>query len=324
MTETEQKAVLTVCLMAAFADGPDERERAQIKRIADSLAPGSALNLAALYQDVLLKRRTLEQVAAEFTTPEVGQLAYEMAVCVCDADGAASAAESAFLERLRAALRLETTQARAFADQAAAVVSVPLAEVVSVPQTGVAGVPLAQPEVLPPERIDTAELDKMILNYSILNGALELLPQSLASMAIIPLQMKMVYRVGKIYGYELDRGHIKDLLATLGVGLTGQYVEQIGRKLIGGLLKAVGGGLLGGLGSVATGAGFSFATTYALGQVAKQYYAGGRRIDAAQLKQVFASMFEQAKGLQGRYATQIEQKARTIDVNQIVSMVREQ
>jgi uncharacterized protein (DUF697 family)/tellurite resistance protein len=295
--------------MAAFADGgKDERERTEIKRIADSLAPGSALGLAALYQDVLLNRRNLEQLAGDLTTPEVKQLAYEMAVCVCDADGAASAAEADFLERLSTALGLEAKPARAFADQAAAVVSVPL----------------AQPEVLPPERVDTAELDKMILNYSILNGALELLPQSLASVAIIPLQMKMVYRVGKTYGYELDRGHIKDLLATLGVGLTGQYVEQIGRKLIGGLLKAVGGGLLGGLGSVATGAGLSFATTYALGQVAKQYYAGGRTIDAAQLKQVFTSMFEQAKGLQGRYAGEIEQKAHTIDANQIVSLVRGQ
>jgi len=35
-----------------------------------------------------------------------------------------------------------------------------------------------------------AELDTMILNYAILNGALELLPQNLASMAIIPLQMR--------------------------------------------------------------------------------------------------------------------------------------
>ena len=61
-------------------------------------------------------------------------------------------------------------------------------------------------------------------------------PQSLASMAIIPLQMKMVYRIGKAHGFELDRGHIKDLLATLGVGLTSQYVEQFGRKLLGGLL----------------------------------------------------------------------------------------
>jgi uncharacterized protein (DUF697 family)/tellurite resistance protein len=309
MTEQEQKAVLTLCLMAAFADGEkDDRERAEIKRIADSLAPGSALNLPALYQDVLLKRRSLEELAGNLTTPELKQLAYEMAVCVCDADGAAGAAEGTFLEKLRAALALDAAPARAFAQEAAAVVSVPLAD----------------PEVLPPERVDTAALDQMVLNYSILNGALELLPQSIASIAIIPLQMKMVYRVGKSYGYELDRGHIKDLLATLGVGLTGQYVEQIGRKLIGGLLKKVGGGLLGGLGSAATGAGFSFATTYALGQVAKQYYAGGRTIDAAQLKQVFASMFEQAKGLQGRYAHEIEQKARTIDTNQIVSLVRGQ
>ena len=55
----------------------------------------------------------------------------------------------------------------------------------------------------------------MILNAAIMNGALELLPQSLASMAIIPLQMKLVYRIGTEYGYELDRGHVKDLLAIL-------------------------------------------------------------------------------------------------------------
>jgi uncharacterized protein (DUF697 family) len=231
-----------------------------------------------------------------------------MAVCVCDADGAASAGEGAFLERLSVALQLDAKPARAFADQAAAVISVPLTE----------------GELAPPEQVGTAEVDKMILNYSILNGALELLPQSLASMAIIPLQMKMVYRVGKTHGYELDRGHIKDLLTTLGVGLTGQYIEQIGRKLIGGLLKGLGGGLLGGVGSAATGAGFSFATTYALGQVAKEYYGASRSIDAARLKQVFGSMFEQAKALQSRYAGEIEQRARTIDVNQIASLVRGQ
>ena len=113
-----------------------------------------------------------------------------------------------------------------------------------------------------------ADLDSMILNYSILNGALELLPQTLASMAIIPLQVRMVYRIGKAHGFELDQGHIKDLLATLGVGLTSQYLEQFGRKLVGGLLGKIGGGFLGGVGSASTGAAFSFATTYALGHVA--------------------------------------------------------
>ena len=170
--------------------------------------------------------------------------------------------------------------------------------------------------------VDNAALDKSVLNYSILNGALELLPQSLASMAILPLQMKMVYSIGKAHGFELDREHIKDFAATLGVGMTGQYVEQMGRKLLGGLLGKIGGGLLGGLGGAATGAAFSFATTYALGKVAQQYYAGGRKIDASQLKQVFAQMFSQGKQLQTQYTSQIEQKAQTINVSQILDMVK--
>jgi uncharacterized protein (DUF697 family) len=140
-------------------------------------------------------------------------------------------------------------------------------------------------------------------------------------MAILPLQMKMVYGIGKAYGYELDRGHIKDFAATLGVGLTGQFIEQIGRKLIGGLFRQVGGGLLGGLGRTAVGSAFTFATTYALGQVAKQYYAGGRTLDASQLKQVFASLLERAKNLQPRYAGEIKDKAATIDVKRIAGLV---
>jgi uncharacterized protein (DUF697 family) len=169
---------------------------------------------------------------------------------------------------------------------------------------------------------DPAELDSMILKAAVLNGALELLPQSIASMAIIPLQMKLVYRIGKAHGYELDRGHVKDLLATLGVGLTGQYLEQVGRKLVGGLFGQVVGGLVGSLARGATGAAFSFATTYALGQVARRYYAGGRTLSAEMLQRTFSEMLAQGKELQIRYATQIEQQARSVDVGRLVQMVR--
>jgi uncharacterized protein (DUF697 family) len=124
--------------------------------------------------------------------------------------------------------------------------------------------------------VSAAELDKSILNYAMLNGALELLPQSWASMAIIPLQVKMVYGIGKAHGVELDQGHIKEFIAAAGVGLTSQYLEQFGRKLLGGLLGKVAGKTVGKLGGAATGMAFSFATTYALGQVAKRYYGGGR------------------------------------------------
>jgi uncharacterized protein (DUF697 family)/tellurite resistance protein len=316
MTEQEQRAVLTIALMAAFADGnKDDRETTQIRSICENLAPGTPIDLSGLYQDVLLKRRTTEDLAKEFLSPEARQLAYEMAVCVCDADGTRNDAEVTFLERLRVALALDAASAQAFAGEAAAIADTSPGSSVQQVNGGIAA--------NAPVVADTAGLEKMILNYSILNGALELLPQSLASMAILPLQMKMVYRIGKAYNYELDRGHIMDFAATLGVGLTGQYVEQMGRKLFGGLLKTVGGRMLGGLGSTATGAAFSFATTYAMGMVATQYYAGGRTIDMNKLKEVFASLLARGRDLQTHYASAIQEKARTIDVNQLVALVRE-
>lgn len=307
MTASEQQAILAISLHAAFADGSkDAREREQIKQIAESLAPDGSINMPALYQDVLLKKRTLEQSVAQLESSESRQLAYEMAVCVCDADGLRSAAENALLEDLSRLLDIDAGQAQSFAKEADDLADAPL---VAVPLESASSV-------------DGAASDKSVLNYAILNGALELLPQSLASMAILPLQMKMVYGIGKAHGYELDREHIKDFAATLGVGMTGQYVEQMGRKLLGGLLGKVGGGLLGGLGSAATGAAFSFATTYALGKVAQQYYGNGRRIDATQLKQVFSAMLSQGKQLQTQYAGQIQQKAQTIDVTQLLAMVK--
>jgi len=166
------------------------------------------------------------------------------------------------------------------------------------------------------------EVDSMIVNAAIMNGALELLPQSLASMAIIPLQMKLVYRIGKAHGFDLDAGHVKDLLATMGVGVTGQYLEGIGRKLLGGLLGKAGGTMIGGLAGGATGMAFSFATTWAIGQVARRYYAGGRTMDTAVLKQAYASLVDEAKVLQTRYTPQIEQQSKSIDMAKIVELVK--
>jgi uncharacterized protein (DUF697 family)/tellurite resistance protein len=308
MTTTEQEAILFIALRAAFADGAkDERERAEIRRIAEAM-PGE-LNVAALYQDALLGRRTLAQAAAALPTPGLRQYAFEMAVCVCDADGAHSAAEKAFLDELRAALGLDAARGEAFEAEAAAVAGAPLGPVSAVEPPYAA-------------TMTGAEMDKMVLNYAILNGALELLPQNLASMAIIPLQMKMVYRIGKAHGFELDRGHVKDFLATVGVGLTSQYLEQFGRKLVGGLLGKLAGGIGRSIGSAATGAGFSFASTYALGQVAKRYYAGGRALSTDMLRQAFTDMLGEAKGLQSRYLPEIERRARTLDVAEVVRSVR--
>lgn len=311
MTPSETRAIVSLSLLAAFVDGEKhERERAEIKRIAEGLSQADGVQLPMLYQDVLMKRVSLASVAGELKSSDARQLAYEMAVCVCDADGTQSEAERLFLADARTSLGLDTTAATQFAQQAEAIAAVPLA-----PAAAVAAV-AASPAV------DGAALDQAILNAAILNGALELLPETLSTMAIIPLQMKLVYRIGKAHGYELDSGHVKDFLATVGVGLTSQYLEQAGRKLLGGLLGKMGGGMLGGLGKQAVSSGMSFASTYALGHVAKRYYAGGRTLSTQMLKEAFASVTQEAQGLQTRYLPQIQEKARTLDAGKVLAMVR--
>ena len=308
MTLEEQRSILALCLYAAFADGvKDDREREEVRRIAESLSDGTTgIDMARLYQDVLLKRLSLSTAAAVLTDIGQRQFAYEMAVCVCEADGRMSDAERQFLDQLKETLGLDGGQAKAIEQDIDPIVAA-------------AEAPARLPEQ--PKPMDT-ELDKSILNYAMLNGALELLPQSWASMAIIPLQIRMVYGIGKAHGVELDQGHIKEFIAAAGVGLTSQYLEQFGRKLLGGLLGKAAGKTFGKIGRAATGMAFSFATTYALGQVAKRYYAGGRTMNTALLQETFQSLLGPAKQLQQQYLPQIEQKAQSLDMGQVMNLVR--
>ena len=309
MNDTERHAILGLSLMAAFADGAkNEQERDAILKISEELQGPASESGADLHQDVLLGATDIDQFCAALQTPESRQLGYEMAVCVCDADGVQSAAERDFLERVRRALALDPATILAHVEQAEAIAAMPM-------NTGSGE--LASSMTL-------AQLDKLILDAAIFNGALELLPESLATMAIIPLQMKLVYRIGKSYGFELDRGHIKDFLATAGVGMTSQFLEQAGRKLLGGLLGAIGGGLLGGIGRQAVSSGMSFASTYALGQLAKRYYAANRSLNAEMLRGAFDGLLTEAKSLGSRYQSEIKSKASSMDIGKLVATVRDQ
>jgi DnaJ-domain-containing protein 1 len=66
MPPEEQRALLAVALLAAFADGDkSEAEREEVKRIASTLGDQTAgLNIPALMQDVLLKRLGVRQALA--------------------------------------------------------------------------------------------------------------------------------------------------------------------------------------------------------------------------------------------------------------------
>ena len=315
MSDSEIRAFLTVGLMAALADGTsDDRERAALKALVSRLGEGR-VDLSDVYDDVLVRKVPIADAVRPLTTTEARRHAYETAVAIASADGVHTPAEGAWLRDLAAALGLPAQDAQGYVAQADAIAQA--AGVASA--SGTEPVREVQGHVMP----DTAALDRQIVNASITNAALELLPESLASMAILPLQVRLVYQIGKAYGYELDQGHIKEFIATLGVGLTGQYLEQFGRKLLGGLLGAVLGGVGRAVGHQTASSGMAFATTWALGQLAKQYYGGGRTLDAAKLKAAFAPLVEQGQNLITRYGGEISERARTIDVRNLPALLRQ-
>jgi uncharacterized protein (DUF697 family) len=325
-TSSEQRALFAILVHAALADGiKSDAERTALKRITEGLV-SPELNPWTLYQEVLTGRYPVETAVADLASPAARMLAYEMALGVCETDGAPNAAEQQFLQGLREKLALPA-EADVTERNAAEIARALPATSIPPPPPAPTGVTLAAE----PSRsllVDTAALEKTILNRAILTGALELLPQSLATMAVVPLQMKLVYSIGQAHGYALDRGHIRDFLATAGVGLSAQAVEGYARKLLGGLVGGIlGKGLMGGLGKTAastgTGAAITFAATYAIGHLAVRYYAGGRRMEMAVLKDTYATLLANGQRLFGQHRATIESRAATLSPGEVINLVRQ-
>lgn len=301
MQSGEKEAVVMAALAAAFADGAKiERERDEIRRIAERIAGDDQALIRATY-DVLLGLATPEQLASLLTSPESRKLAYEAAVCVCNADGVQSPAEKRFLADLSRALGLGAVDAARVSDSAETIAAQPIGSV-------------------PPA--NDAEVDSTILNNAILCAALEQLPQKLATMAIVPLQMRMVYKVGARYGYTLDKGHILDLLAAAGLGVTSQVIDNFARQLVSCFVGRFAGGLITSLAGRATSSAIAFGTTYALGHLAKRYYSGGRKLTGSEIRETFSSLVQEARGVESKHLGAIADRARSVNVGELASLVR--
>jgi uncharacterized protein (DUF697 family) len=300
------ESTLAITLFAAYADGDRcEPERIRIERIAGELGWDQ---LSAISRRILMGKLSLKDAAAGLVKPEDREAAYESARVVCEVDGDLSPDETAFLEELRGLLALDHGISRVLDEEADALALAPLAP--------------APRETPPPLRATVPDQGGTILRYAILNGALELLPETLATLAIVPLQMKMVHGIGKAHGADLDRASIKEFLATAGLGLGSQMLEGFARKWIGGLGKKVGGKKAGKFANQLTGSAFSFASTWAIGHLAVNYYAGGRRFGAAEMKAVYEPLLAKAKELHPRYLAEIQEQAKSLNPAAILEYVR--
>jgi uncharacterized protein (DUF697 family) len=292
---TDAETVLQIGLAAAKADGQrNDRELAQLSALARGMGIDPTTLAAA--SDELPANLT-----ARLSSDEARRTAYELAVAVCQCDGPANPAESAFLADLRAKLGIAASAVAELHREADAL--------------GTSAVAAPPPAAATP-------VEDLILKQAKLAAALELLPQSLATMAIIPVQMRMVYEIGRRHGQTLDAAQVQDLLGTVGIGMAAQVLDGFARKLVGGVAKGVLGrvlgGLAGGVASAATGAAAAFATTYALGKAAEQYYAQGRSLSTADLQALFARLKDEASRLYPQVREQIESQAHGLDVRQVL------
>lgn len=319
MTTMEREAIAAICLMASMADGtPSDAEQ---RRLQEALGQLGGVD-PAVFQRVMMRTTTLEDEARRINDPELKRRCYELAVGVCDSDGASSEREQAFLAKLAGALGVPAGEARQTVQATDELVDLTLDN--SAPAGAAAGVAGGAAAVASAPQVDVVgkQADDSIMTYAALNAGLELLPQSLATVAVVPLQVKMVHKIGTLYGYKLDASSIKEFIATVGAGLSGQFVESYARRFLGSLAGKYLGKTAGKIVEKSTGPLMTFATTYALGQVAKSYYAGGRRLSMSDLQRTFAGKVEEAKGIFARKEPEIRAQAAKLDPAKIMSVLR--
>lgn len=299
MNDQDREPIVAIALMAALADGQATAgEKSRLTALGTSLG---LADIGALAGKVAMGNLTLADVVTRLSDAEARTTAYETAVAVCNADGTANAQEARFLQELRTSLGLDASAVASTDAEAAAI----------------AGAPLAVGSGAPPS---PAGLDDMIQKQAIVTGALELLPDRLANMAIIPLQLRLVYQIGQAYGQKMDADQVKDLAGTLGIGAAAQVAESAVRKLLGGLAGGLMGRALGGTTGLAAGAAVSFASTYALGHVAKQYYAQGRNLSGEDLRALFTRFQAEAKAIFPKVEQQVQAQAKSVNVKQLLGL----
>jgi uncharacterized protein (DUF697 family) len=298
LTAAACSAVLRIALLAAAAGGPaDAREAERLAAVGRRNAGQPAEPPARVAS--LQPADRIGDAAAALGDCHVRRLAYEVAVGTCAADGLRSADETRFLARLGAALGLDQPAIVSIASIADALATVPLA---SLSSPGVPAVDSAPPA--------PSELDALIRDSAVTCAALAGMPDLAAAMAVIPLQCKLVFRIGRTYGGEPTRAEARELLLSLGAGATAQFVEQVERRLAAPPMERSGEASV-----------VAFALALAIGHGARCHFTRGA---AAAARDAFAERFEQALLLAPQVDESIEQRAHSIDLRRLVQFVRAQ
>ncbi len=260
MNETELLASLRILSCVAKADGATSSD--ELKRL-ESCLEGAPLPTGITIPSILAETPDLEKQLALLTSPECREQTFQAAFAVAHVDGQCSTGEQKILDRMCANWNLPKEDPALLGRLVREVKDTVLpSNIQAVPDAG--------------KR--KAEIQSDTLKYSILSGVLGAFPVpglSLATdMAVVGIQVKLVRDIGQRWGHTVDQKAANSILTGLGLG-TGARIA------VNTLLKFVP------VAGVVWGASTSFASTWALGEVANQYFEAGAKTDISTYREAF-------------------------------------
>jgi small GTP-binding protein len=194
--------------------------------------------------------------------------------------------------------KVDTLKGRGAGDQLATEVGDALGEVYVIPISARTGENIAEeliPEIikaspdaalvigreLPAFRHEAAQ--RIIRNATLICLAVGMEPIPLVDIPILlGTQIRLVLRIAALYGEPLDsadlKKHARELLVTMAGGLGMRYLAEQAAKIV-----PYGGDVVAGI--------IAGASTWAIGQVALEYYEGDKQINTRRLHQLYADFY---------------------------------
>lgn len=121
--------------------------------------------------------------------------------------------------------------------------------------------------------------NRLVRNATLVSLAAGLQPIPLVDIPILlGNQIRLILRIAAVYGEPLSTQHLRELVATIGGGLLMRYVMEEAAKAV-----PFGGDLVSGA--------IAAAGTWAIGQVAIEYFESGKKLSASQINESFKRFY---------------------------------
>lgn len=260
LKETELLASLRILSCMAKADGAASNEET---KSLESCLEGTPLPAGITVQTLLAETPDLSQQLPLLTSSECREQTFQAAFAMAHVDGQCTAGEQKILDALRTGWSLPEEHPALLGRLIREIKDTTLpSNIQAVPDAG--------------KR--KAEIQADTLKYSVLGGVLGAFPVpglSIATdLAVVGIQVKLVRDIGQRWGHTVDQKAALSVLGGLGLG-TGTRIA------VNTLFKFVP------VAGVVWGASTAFASTWALGEIANQYFESGAKADISTYREAF-------------------------------------